>query len=742
MQQQTSSEALVPSAMRPVPLQTRADLVVQEISYRGVPFPVVKDPVGLKYYRLQPEQYCILKLLDGRRSLQDLRDDLQAEFPTTHVTPVDVQSLIIDLHEKGLLVSQRLGQGEALMKRRFENQLKQFRQTALNPLYIRLPGWDPDRVLTRLEPWLGWLFEPPAAVVAMLFVMTSWLFLAIRFDTVRQRLPEFQQFFGWPNLIYLWLTLAGAKILHEFGHGLSCKHFGSECHSMGVMLLVFSPTLYCDVTDSWMMKNKWHRIFIGAAGMYVEVILAACAIFVWYNTQPGMLNHLALNVFFVSTVTTVIFNANPLLRYDGYYMLADYLEIPNLRDKATKMLQRTFAWWAFGIETPEDPFMPTTGKHWFILFAVASSIYRWVVLLGITIFLYTVLKPYRLQNLGIILALSSVSAIFIGLFWSLFKLLSAPRQDPMSKLRVLIAIVLLAGAIAGALMIPVPWYEEAAFYIEPVGIQHVYTTSPGFLEEIRVAPGDAVKKGDRLVLLKSPELVDKRDQLDEERKAQAVDPRMYRELKDPESEHLAERRLQTLQHELADIDEQLRQLDVTAPVEGIVIAPPRVPRPTIEKTEQQLPPWHGTPLDPMNLGTVLQERTHVCSVAPSDVLQGVLLVGQGDRGDLQIGDQVRLKLDLFPDRILTGTISEFADRHLEFAPPALSNKYGGPLPTVTDPEGREKLTNPVYQGMVKFDGDFSELRTGMRGRARFIVAERTLWIWLWRWFRQTFHFRL
>ncbi|MEQ9068033.1 MAG: hypothetical protein RLO18_14970, partial [Gimesia chilikensis] len=156
----------------------------------------------------------------------------------------------------------------------------------------------------------------------------------------------------------MWFVLGAAKVVHEFGHGLSCKHYNGECHGMGIMFLVFSPCLYCDVSDSWMLRNKWQRIIIGGAGMYIEVIMSAIAVWIWWFTKPGLLNHLALNLFFISTVTTVIFNANPLMRFDGYYMMSDLLEIPNLRQKADKHLRDTFAWYCLGIESQRDPFMP------------------------------------------------------------------------------------------------------------------------------------------------------------------------------------------------------------------------------------------------------------------------------------------------------------------------------------------------------------------------------------------------
>jgi len=742
MLQQSSQAALQPSSQRPVPLRKRGDLIVEDIEYRNVAFPVIKDPVGLQYNRLQPEQYGVLNLLDGNRSLEQIRDELQAQFPTVHVTPSDVQQLITDLHEKGLLISSRLGQGESMYKRKREKTLNTVRQTAMNPLYLRLPGWDPDTTLTKITPYLGWLFTKWAGILAMLFVMSSWLFLAIRFDDVRQKLPEFQQFFGWPNLIYLWVTMAFAKILHEFGHGISCKRFGGECHSMGVMLLVFSPTLYCDVTDSWMMKNKWHRIIIGAAGMYVEIILAAAAIFFWYNTKPGLLNHLALNIFFVSTVTTVIFNANPLLRYDGYYMMSDFLEIPNLRAKATKLLQQAFAFWCFGIETPEDPFMPTSGKHWFVLFSIASALYRWFVLIAITTFLYTVLKPYRLQSIGIMLAIGSMGAILSGMGWNLYKLFSTPRNDPISKLKVTITSIVMISLLIGALFMPLPFYEEAAVYIEPVGVRHIYTAVPGYIDEIHHHADEVIKEGESIIQMRAPELVDVRDQLIEQRNSQEAESKTYTALKDPEGKEIVLQRLNTINKQLIDIEKQLVHLSVESPISGRVIAPPRQQRLSLQKLEERLPTWHGTPLDEKNKHTYIEEGTQLCSIAPSNEYHVVMLIQQSDRSDLEPGDSVRIKLDEFPGSVFNGKVKEFSNRHLEFAPPALSNKFGGPLATVSDSSGREKLTAVVYQAMVEIDADSDQLRTGMRGNARFIVAKRTLSDWLWRWFRQTFHFRL
>ena len=143
----------------------------------------------------------------------------------------------------------------------------------------------------------------------------------VQFGEFQRKLPEFHQFFGPSNWFYLAIAMGFTKVLHEFGHGLSCKHFGGECHELGVMLLVLTPCLYCNVSDSWMLPNKWHRAFIGAAGMYVEICIASIATFLWWFSAPGLLNNICLSTMFVCSVSTVVFNGNPLLRYDGYYIL-------------------------------------------------------------------------------------------------------------------------------------------------------------------------------------------------------------------------------------------------------------------------------------------------------------------------------------------------------------------------------------------------------------------------------------
>lgn len=727
---------------RPVPLRTRADLVFQKIGYQEAGYWVIKDPVALRYHRLQQEQYLVLDMLREHCTLSEIRDRLQKEYPSIPVRILGVQQLVSDLHEKNLLLSNRSGQGTELRKAGRKRKRKEVLSTLRSFLFLRLPGWDPEPLLNVMYPFCRWLFHPLIVLMGLLFALSGLLWVTVHFGEFQSRLPEFQQFFGWPKLMYLWCTIALAKIVHEIGHALTCKHFGGECHTIGLMILVGSPTLYCDVTDSWMLKNKWKRIAVGGAGAFVELILSAIAVYCWWFAKPGLFQHLCLNLFFVTTVSTVIFNLNPLIRFDGYYMLADYLEIPNLKTKANKSMQQGFAWYCLGIRMPEDPFMPEKNKFWFSVFAVASWGYRCLIMTGILFFLYAVLKPYGLQNIGLALSMVAIGTILYRVGKSVYKILSLPRNEPMSRSKVAITSIVAMSLLVGFLAIPVPWWINSSFLLEPENVQHLYALENGTVQQVLIQPGETVTKGDILIQMESPELDDELLRIQHQIDLLTVRLKTAKALNQPDEVELAQSQIMTYEDQRQTIKDRIASLTIRAPIGGTVVSAERKPVEQRNPLEHRLPTWHGTVTEARNANNFVPAGTPLLSIAPNNSMQAVMYVDQDDRNDLKEGQSVLLRCYHLPERIYKGTIASLSHRQVDVVPKALSNKAGGELPTVTDSQGREMLTSAAYQATVILQEETELMKTGMQGRARFIIDRRSIGGWAWRYIWQTFNFRI
>src|SRR3990172_9254257 len=484
----TLADSLVSSSSRKLPIRMRPDLRTRRHRYQGRVYWVVKDPVGLQYYRFEEEEFAILQMLDGLSSLDEVAQQFERDFPPQTIRIEELQHFIGLLHKSNLVITDAAGQGLQLKKRRDERVSKQRWATLANILSVRFKGIDPERILNFLDPYTRWFFTMPAMICCILFALAALTLVSVQFDVFRTRLPDFHTFFDAQNWLWLGVTLAVTKVLHEFGHGLSCKHFGGECHEMGVMMLVLTPCLYCNVSDSWMLPNRWHRAAIGAAGMYVELVLASFATYIWWITdQDSDINKICLNVMFISSVSTVMFNANPLLRYDGYYILSDILEIPNLRQKSSQILNRKLGKWCLGLEEEEAPFLPKRHQTLFALYTVASAVYRWIVTLSILYFLNKVFEPYGLKILGQLIAAGAIYGLMVQPLVKLYKFFKIPgRLGKVIRWRMYTTIALIAAFVAGVLFIPLPSHVYCDLEVQARNAASVYVEQPGILEAVYV----------------------------------------------------------------------------------------------------------------------------------------------------------------------------------------------------------------------------------------------------------------
>jgi putative peptide zinc metalloprotease protein len=496
-------------------LRLRRDLIVEEQRYEGKLFYVVKDPVSLRYYRLKDNEYYLLQFFDGTHTLEDAQKAYEKEYRPDRLKLEDLESFGQQLFKAGLAQNESPRAGKQLYENRGKRKRMEWIQFFTNILYIKIPIFDPDVLLTKMLPYVRFIFTLWFFAISVGVMLAAILLVLTHFEIFRSKLPDYHIFFRFGTVVNLWVALGMVKIIHEFGHGLSCKRFGGEVHEMGALFLCLSPALYCNVSDAWTLPNKWHRIIISAAGIYVELIIAAIATFVWWNTptQP-FINNLALSLMIVCSISTVVFNANPLMRFDGYYVLADWLEIPNLREKSNRFLGNLVLEHCLGVEVQPEPYMALWRKVLFISYAIGSYIYRWVVTFSILWFMYSFLRPYKLEVISTLLALAALASM-IG--WPLYRLgrniHRRGRLPDMKRWRVMVTSSVVIALILFVCLVPVPISRirgvgvvEADSGDRNEATAKVFVRSRGILEDIRVRAGERVEKGDVMAVFRNPDL--------------------------------------------------------------------------------------------------------------------------------------------------------------------------------------------------------------------------------------------
>ena len=712
------------SQSSPLPLCARRDLRFQEMQFQGGTWQVVKDPVALQYFRIREDELRVLELLDGTRSIDELLVRLRIEFPSIQTSCQDLQLLITDFSRKGLICSTRTGRAQRILGENTKRRRQRFLAAVLHPLFIKLPGWDPQPILKQLSPLTRWMFQPWAVCLTLMIILASWLQLAVRFEAIHSQMPAFSSFFSWPNILFLWITLGATKVVHEFAHGLACHHFGGECHEIGVAFMIFSPCLYCDVSDSWMLPKKRHRILIAAAGIYIEVLISALALFLWSWTQPGLLHVLLMNTLMVTAATTVIYNANPLLRYDGYYMLADWLEIPNLRSRADREMQRLVLKVLSGVDLP-DSHSPTHNRFLFVTYAVCSMVNRWVMVLVLTGCLYHLLKPVGLQNIALVALGLSVAVSLYRFTAGTSNPLSFAGRNAMKPARLALTLMAVIAAVTASLMLPIPVRGHAPLVVEPAGMRNIYSQVDGVVEEIMAKPGDRVSAGQPLLRLRNDALEQELAELQSTLRKRQVEAILARTMNDSARQELAVESIGTVKEELNVLHAKLDKLTVMASCDGLLIE-------AVASASRQNDAGNLNPLDEANQGAWLAARTHVCSIAPKqNAWQAMLFIDQAGHEKMQTGEHIEINLSDRPHDILHGRVLSVAPREENLVPPSLSLKYGGPMATITDQaSGSERLPSAIYQATVAITELDSELFTGMRGTGRFEISRPSLIGWI------------
>jgi putative peptide zinc metalloprotease protein len=467
--------------------------------YRGERWYVLEDRISRRTHRFNPAAYLIVGLMDGRRSMQEIWDFALQRLGDDCPTQDEVVQILGQLHFADVMQCEVASDIEELLRRSRRIGRRTALAKWLSPLAIKFSLLDPDRFLERALPWYRRFFGPAGAVLWLLVVGWGALTAVQHWDLLTRDLSS--RVLAPDNLLLVALVFPLLKAAHEFGHACAVKAWGGEVHEMGIMLLVLMPVPYVDASAANAFPQRIRRLMVGAAGMIVELFIASIALFFWLEMQPGALRAALFNVMLIAGMSTVLFNANPLLRFDGYYILSDWLDIPNLRQRAQQYFKTAFERRIFGLQVPPMNVSNREG-FWLGLFAIASYIYRWLVTFGIAVFVAT---QYFL--FGVLLAIWAVVAAVLLPVVGLIAYLGWSPRLRRRRLRATLATTILAGMLVAFIFaVPVPSWTSVHGVMAVPEQGQVLGRIDGFVVRILVAPGSLVKKGDALVETDDPAL--------------------------------------------------------------------------------------------------------------------------------------------------------------------------------------------------------------------------------------------
>jgi putative peptide zinc metalloprotease protein len=457
--------------------------------YRGEVWYLLQDLASGKVHRFTPAARIVIAAMDGVRSVRELWDLASRRLGKEAPTQDELIQLLGQLHGADLLTTDVPPDALELFDRgERENRTKR-RRSWTNPMALRIPLWNPGSFLDQHTAWWQHIWGRAGAILWLLLVLPALLLVPAHWPELTHGISD--RVLQADNLVLMALLFPLIKALHELGHATATRAAGGAVHDMGLMLLVMMPVPYVDASAANVLRSRWARARIGAAGMIVELFLAALAFYLWLLIEPGLLRAACFNVMLVAGVSTVVFNGNPLLRYDAYYILADLIELPNLASQSARywgyLLQR---YW-LRLRDVVSPARTRSERWWFGLYGVASTAYRAVVTLAIALVVAS-----QFFFIGVLLALWAVLSMAV---WPLVRSLKALTQRSEVRERrgaILSRILLTLAFVLGLLVwVPMPMRTQAEGVVWLPEQAILRAGASGFFERFEVAPGATVQQG-------------------------------------------------------------------------------------------------------------------------------------------------------------------------------------------------------------------------------------------------------
>jgi len=678
--------------------------------YRGELWYVLQDRASRRMYRFNPAAWQVIGLLDGERTVQQAWDLACDRLGDDAPTQDETIRLLGQLHGADLLQSEIAPDVDELLRRHLKQEKGKWWRNLRNPMSVRLPLIDPDRFLKRTEAAYAWMFGGWGLLLWLALVLAAGVAAASHWRELTENIADRMLAPG--NLLGLLVIFPFVKIVHEFGHACAVRARGGEVHEMGVMLLVFLPVPYVDASASSAFRSKWQRFQVGGAGMMAELALASVAMFVWLAVEPGIIRAACFNVMLIAGISTVLFNGNPLLRYDGYYMLSDLLEIPNLGQRANRHLGYLVQRYAFGLRELQPPEATPGEKTWFVFYSITSFVYRQFITFAIVLFIAS-----QYFVIGVVLALwAATSSLLLPAGKAILHVASGRAlRRHRARAWVVTGAATTLVLLLFALPFPVWTRTEGVLWVPEQSVLRAGTE--GFVARIAAKPGAEVRAGDTLFQLADPllepqerVLVARLEELDSRLRDQQVQDRVQAQI--------VEQEIDVTRRELTRVRERLQGLAVVAPAAGrFVVADPG-----------DLP------------DRFVRQGTQLGFVAPADrrLVRVVVLQDDVDRVRSQTrGIEVRLA-ESVPEVLPAAVLREVPAASGELPSLALSERGGGSI--VLDPResGQPRALNPVFHFELSLPPGRGALHIGGRVHVLFHHGAEPLGQQVWRAMRRLF----
>lgn len=478
--------------------QLRTHVVSHRHDYRGLIWYILEDKSSGRNHRFSATAYQFVGLMDGNRSVDVIWELLNERLGDFSPSQNELITLLSKLHGSDLLQCDVPPDTTELFQRHQRQKSQSFKQRFQNPLSQKLPMWDPEDFLQNQLPKVAWLFRWQTGIIWLATIIVAGMLAGIHWGELTH--DALNHSLSPNNIVILCVIYPLIKLLHEFGHAFAAKLEGGEIHEMGIMFLVFMPIPYVNVSTAATFRVKEKRMLVSAAGIMVELFLAACALFIWLIVQPGLVREIAFNVALIGSVSSVFFNGNPLLRYDGYYVLADAIGIPNLYQRSTKYMVYLCQRYLVGIPDISSPASAPGEASWFIAYSTSSFIFRMTILWFIITFIID-----KFLILGVLLALWLVGFQVIK---PIIKGISYLAINPDIQRRRTRAISVCGGVIVLFLVLifvlPSPLTTRAEGVVSLPDNSQIRAATDGFIGELVAAPNGEINANSPILTIKDP----------------------------------------------------------------------------------------------------------------------------------------------------------------------------------------------------------------------------------------------